>query len=319
MKAFYSNAAKRKASTFVSWQPTKRAEQSVAMQRRLFLLLTGLVLAIPSVPAETPAANAVRAMVDAERKFYQTGQEQGTRAAFLAFLADDAIVFQPGPVNGKEAWSKRPESGLDLIWEPTFAAIAGSGDFGYDTGPAKWRAKKTDEKFGGHGHFVSIWKKQKDGSWKVALDCGIEHPEPAGRMEEMRYVERDAPAKSINPEAIGKSLAEAQQKFAETAKIDSDAALREFGADEIRFYRNGHFPLDIAHYATIRHGSVYQTSFETLGGDVSSSADLAYTYGKYSRVRDKRTEEGHYLHIWQTNKAVWKLVLDWQQPLPAEK
>jgi hypothetical protein len=34
-------------------------------------------------------------LVDAERKFYQTGQEKGTRAAFLAFLADDGIVFRP--------------------------------------------------------------------------------------------------------------------------------------------------------------------------------------------------------------------------------
>jgi hypothetical protein len=36
-------------------------------------------------------------MVESERKFYQTGQEKGTRAAFLAFLADDAVVFRPGP------------------------------------------------------------------------------------------------------------------------------------------------------------------------------------------------------------------------------
>jgi ketosteroid isomerase-like protein len=194
-------------------------------------------------------------MVEAEKKFYQTGQEQGTRAAFLAFLADDGIVFQPGPVNGKEVWTKRQESGLDLVWEPTFATVAGSGDFGYDTGRAKWRASKKEEKFSAHGHFVSIWKKQKDGAWKVALDCGIENPEPTGKVEEMRYVEQDHPAKPLNPEVLGKSLVEAQQKFYETAKIDSEAALREFGAGEIRFYRTGHFPLDLA---KVRHHTPWE-------------------------------------------------------------
>jgi ketosteroid isomerase-like protein len=319
MKAFYSNPAKRKASTFVSWQPTKRAEQFVAMQRRLFLLLAGLVLAIPSVPAETPAANAMRAMVEAEKKFYQTGQEQGTRAAFLSFLADDAIIFQPGPVNGKEAWRKRSETGLDLIWEPAFAAIAGSGDFGYDTGPAKWRAKKTDEKFTGHGHFVSIWKKQKDGSWKVALDCGIEHPEPTGKPETLRTVVQNGSEPPPTPEMVGKFWAGTQQKFADAAKSDSTAAVLEFAADEIRVYRDGHFP-SVGKEAA--HDSLTESTgniFEMIGGEVSSYADLAYTYGKYSTVRDKGTEEGHYLHIWQTDKAgVWKLVLDWQQPLPAQ-
>jgi ketosteroid isomerase-like protein len=286
--------------------------------RRSSLSLLFVLLACVIARAETPA-EAVRAMVDAEKKFYWTGQEQGTRAAFLAFLADDGIVFRPGPVNGKEAWSKRPESGLDLIWEPTFAAIARSGDFGYDTGPAKWRANKTDEKFAGYGHFVSIWKKQKDGSWKVALDCGIENPEPV-KIEEMRYVERDASAKSINLEAVRKSLAEAQQKFADTAKIDLEGALLKFAADEIRFYRNGQFPTTMGKQASLRLAHADKTSFERLGGDVSSSADLAYSYGKYSRVREKGPEQGHYLHIWQTDAAgVWKLVLDWQQPLPIEK
>jgi hypothetical protein len=53
---------------------------------------------------------------------------------------------------------------------------------------------------------------------------------------------------------------------------------------------------------------------------MSRSADLAYAYGKYSKVRDKRTGQGHYFQIWQTDPAgSWKLVLDWQQPLPEKK
>jgi ketosteroid isomerase-like protein len=289
------------------------------MKLRSFFFSALLVLALRSLPAQT-ATEAARAMVEAEKRFYYTGQVQGIRAAFLAFLADDGIIFRPGPVNGKEAWTKREETGLDLVWEPNFAMMARSGDFGYDTGPSKWRTSKTDEKFAGHGYFVSIWKKQKDGSWKVALDCGIENPEPTGKIAAMRYFEPDVPSKSVNPEALRKNLAETQQKFNEIAKTDSDAARREFGAEEIRFYRNGHFPLEIFKGAAIHLGSGDKTSFEPLGGDTSSSADLAYAYGKYSDIGEKAPEQGHYLHIWQTDSAgAWKLVLDWQQPLPQPK
>ena len=136
----------------------------------LILLLYFLAAPFAVRAAEPATADAARAMVESERKFYQMGQEKGTRAAFLAFLADDAIVFRPGPVSGKEAWGKRPETGFGLIWEPTFAVIARSADFGYTTGPAKWKANKKEEKFLGYGQFVSIWKKQKDGSWREALD-----------------------------------------------------------------------------------------------------------------------------------------------------
>jgi len=52
---------------------------------------------------------------------------------------------------------------------------------------------------------------------------------------------------------------------------------------------------------------------------MSRSADLSYAYGKYSNVRRKGTEQGHYFQIWQTDAAgSWKLVLDWQQALPKE-
>jgi ketosteroid isomerase-like protein len=281
------------------------------MQARSFLILPALVVAIGSVGAETPL-DSVRAMVDAEKKFYQTAQEQGTRAAFLAFLADDGIVFRPGPVNGKEVWSKRQETGLDLVWEPTFAAIARSGDFGYDTGPSKWRASKKEEKFSGHGHFVSIWKKQKDGAWKVALDCGIENTQSDVKP----------PLRLMTPkhtaQGTAQSLGEAQNGFIAMAKFDFTKAFREFGSEEVRLYRNGSFPTIGKRAGTELLGSEQAgVMMEVIKTDMSSSADLAYVYGKYSETRPAKPASGHFFQIWQTDDAgAWKLVLDWQQPLP---
>ena len=291
---------------------------------RSSLTLLLCLLAGPFVvrAAEPGPAEAARAMVESERNFYRTGQEKGTRAAFLAFLADDAIVFQPGPVNGKEVWGKRAETGLDLIWEPAFAAIARSADFGYTTGPAKWRANKKEEKFLGYGQFVSIWKKQKEGSWKVALDLGIENPAPAGKPEPLRMVVPDDGAKvKIDFDARRKALQEAQQKFMELAKTNSaEAALAE-AAEEIRVYRDDSFPAVGKKAAgTLLGAKSGKMSFEPLGSDMSHSADLAYTYGKYSLSRDGSAESGHFFQIWQTDAAgSWKLVLDWQQAVPPEK
>ena len=273
--------------------------------------------------AEPGPAEACRAMVESEKKFYRTGQEKGTRAAFLAFLADDAVVFRPGPVNGKEAWEKRAETGLDLIWEPTFAAIARSADFGYTTGPAKWKANKKEEKFLGYGQFVSIWKKQKDGSWKVALDCGIENPEPTGKPETLRmFVPEDGQqVKTVDARRKALPLQEAHQKFVDAAKTNSADAALGVAAEELRVYREGSFPAVGKNAArALLEAKAGKMSFEQLGGDMSHSADLAYSYGKYSLNRDGSTESGHFFQIWQTDAAgSWKLVLDWQKALPPEK
>lgn len=283
------------------------------MRCAALILATGLLF-VSDARAETPA-EAVRAMVEAEKKFFQTGQERGTRAAFLEFLAEDGIVFRPGPVNGKESWTKRPESGLDLVWEPTFAAIARSADFGYDTGPAKWRAKKTDPAFTGFGHFISIWKKQKDGSWKVALDVGIENMKSDAKP----------PLQLVLPKNRGQGTSESWQQtqsaFIATAKLDFMKALRQFGSDEMRLYRDGSFPTigkkEAAEQLEPEQAGV---TMEVMKSDMSSSGDLAYHYGACTDTRSQPGRAGHFLQIWQTDAAgAWKLVLDWQQPVPEKK
>jgi ketosteroid isomerase-like protein len=276
---------------------------------RMRWVLIAFLAAIVPVRAETPA-EAIRAMVDTERKFYQTGQEKGTRAAFLEFLADDGIVFRPGPVNGREVWSKRSETALDLVWEPNFAAIARSGDFGYDSGPSKWRANKTEKKFTGFGHFVSIWKKQNDGSWKVALDCGIEN-NGSDTKPPLKLVVPKNPAKGAS-----QSFQDTQVAFIATANLDFTKAFRRFGSEEVRLYRNGSFPtigkkdgLELLEPAGI--------AMEVMKTDMSSSADLAYMYGSYSDARTQPAAAGNFLQVWQTDASgAWKLALDWQQPLP---
>jgi ketosteroid isomerase-like protein len=288
----------------------------------LAFLLCLLAAPLMARAVEPSPAEAARAMVESERKFYQTGQEKGTRAAFLAFLADDAVVFRPGPVNGKEVWEKRAETGLDLIWEPMFAAIARSGDFGYTTGPAKWKANKKDEKFLGYGQFVSIWKKQKDGSWKVALDLGIENPEPAGKPEALRIAIPDKEtADKSSPAARRSTLQDAQTAFVALAKLDFTKAFREAASDGVRLYRDGSFPAIGKEAGTQLLGPEQAgVTMQIIKGDMSSSADLAYHYGTYSDTRPPGAKTGHFFQIWQIDAAgAWKLVLDWQQALPPAK
>ena len=192
--------------------------------------------------------------------------------------------------------------------------IARSGDFGYDSGPAKWRPKKEGE-FTGYGHFISIWKKQADGAWKVALDTGIENTKS----------DVIPPLKMVTPKAGGKGSLEALQKaqndFVATAKLDFTKAFAQFGGDEVRLYRNGSFPtIGKKAAAELLGPEQAGVAMEVTKTDMSSSADLAYSYGNYFDTRKQPPAPGVFLQIWQTdNTGAWKLVLDWQQKLPEKK
>lgn len=93
-------------------------------------------------------------------------------AAFTSFLADDAI-FGAGEraLRGKAAiaagW-KRFYQGADapFSWRPEHVEVLDSGTLALSSGPvfAPNGARS--------GTFNSVWRRERDGSWKIVLDHG---------------------------------------------------------------------------------------------------------------------------------------------------
>src|ERR1041385_6183656 len=152
------------------------------MSRTLLVLIFVFALAILSADLfaqnESVRTQNRRALVEMEHAFAKAAATKGTRDAFLEFLADDGVIFQPAPVNGKRFWTERqPRKGL-LNWEPAFADVSRAGDLGYTTGPWEFRPNGPDDKPVAFGQYFTVWKKQSDGSWKAVLDRGVSTDKP---------------------------------------------------------------------------------------------------------------------------------------------
>src|SRR5882762_3154427 len=100
------------------------------------------------------ASTGLDSLAAAEKGFAATSGEKGMKTAFLANLADDGIVFRPGPVNGQQWWRARPESKDELRWGPSYAELSGAGDLGFTTGPWEFRSPGEKEPQA-YGQFVS--------------------------------------------------------------------------------------------------------------------------------------------------------------------
>jgi ketosteroid isomerase-like protein len=107
---------------------------------------------------------------------------QGGGRAFASWFAPDAVTLANGkaPVVGRETiaagatWS--PES-YRLTWTPEGARMGAGGDMGFTWGhyegvarDSQGNAVKTS------GRYMTVWKKQADGSWKVEMDASNEGP-----------------------------------------------------------------------------------------------------------------------------------------------
>lgn len=277
------------------------------------------------------AAQAVRlqsdlaSLIAAERAFARTSAVQGTRDAFLAYLAEDAVIFRPFPVNGRKWMTEHPDQAGLLTWRPAFADISRSGNFGYTTGPWEFRKDRTERKPQRTGSFVSIWKRQADGKWKVALDTGIAYPQTGvpPRAPEPASTRPGARASArVDPAAEREALLELDRAFArETAQRGAAAAFADHLADTGRLLRNNYFPLtagrEIRAYLATQTGTM---SWRPTDGEVSNAGDLGYTYGVAEYLPpdgDGTTEYSNYLHIWKRQaNGRWRVVLDVATPTP---
>ncbi len=125
-------------------------------------LLFIIVLCFISVSAngvlakQTSSANSeLQKLVETEKAFAVFTAANGTKSAFLEYLADDGVLFQPEAVNGKTYWNERGESAGLLLWSPIFADISSNGVLGYTTGPRNFTSKRENKNPASFGDYIT--------------------------------------------------------------------------------------------------------------------------------------------------------------------
>jgi ketosteroid isomerase-like protein len=295
----------------------------IAILALVFLLLAIYFPAFGTTPEEP--SPALRALADAERAFARSSVEKGMREAFLTHLAPNAVVFRPGPVNALEWFRGRPPVTGTLSWEPDFAAIAVSGDLGYTSGPWSYREPNATE--GGTGHFVSVWRRQANGSFAVELDTGVPHPQVDGpvtlryaRPAELTHAQRAA---NVDTASVRAGLLDADRSAAREALNQSwnDVWLAR-AASDVRVYRPGQLPVigkEAARTAlSARPGALRWTP---LAAGISKAGDLGYTYGTATfhpaSAPADSIEASSYVRIWRTlPDGRYEIALDVAAPMP---
>ena len=298
------------------------------VKRILRFLLTAALVAALSGACSAPADDALETLLETEREFSTASQAYGMKAAFLRFLDDDSILFRPHPVNGKRYTSGRPDSGVQLSWTPIRAAVAGSGDLGWTTGPYRV-APATEGDPSLLGYFVSIWKRQSNGRWKVAIDLGTENPPDDSCSEEPDLTAGESATAAgptdADPATARAALLDLERLMSQTS-VDRGVAIAYRGVleEDVRLYRDGRCPAkerEPAEWLLAETPGVM--SWEPIDGSVATTGDLAYTYGSYRLAspldRQVSLANGYYVRLWRARSdGDWGLILEVTSPVPAE-
>ena len=293
--------------------------------KRIYTLISLLMFA-SLMFAQTPGKSSlITAMVETERAFAKASKEKGSNPAFRDFIADDGILFRPKAVKGKEWLIAHPPPASDkrpwLHWEPSFAFMARSGDMGYTFGPWEYRADIKDAEPVAFGHFLTVWKKQLDGSWKFAVDLGISHPKPGGAAPPLQMLDHyvaTSRAVSVNRERAGLIAREKRMSAAGARQGQQIAFFASNATSDVHIFRPNKLPFvgDFVPMEVLDPRPNAWT-WDVEFADVSSAGDLGYSYGTYklAALGARPAESGNYLRIWRKEGGVWKVAVDLANPI----
>ena len=112
-------------------------------------------------------------LVNADRKFSEYSIKHGMNEAFMKYIDKKGVILKENsmPIEGlrniKELY-KDDDSGIQLSWKPSFAAVSVSGELGYTYGTYDLWIKVSDTHT--YGTYVSIWRQNAIGQWRFVLD-----------------------------------------------------------------------------------------------------------------------------------------------------
>ncbi len=251
-------------------------------------------------------------LVTMEELFCRTLATKGVRDAFLQFIADDGVLFRPHPVRGKDWLLKSASSAGLLEWKPAQDETSAGADFGYTTGPYRFR-KSSSDKPAAFGCYLTVWEKQADGSWKFVLDAGINTPEPQSPAAPPRHVTSRPGAVPHRTGSLSAQLLQADRDFASATALEGmRQAYSRVAAEDIIVYRPGSLPLSgtaaMVKSVDARTGPMI---WNPLNARTARVGDLGFTYGTAElRTPEGLTQPGHYVRIWRNSKGTWKIAVD---------
>ena len=148
----------------------------------LVLVVSGFGLWM-ALAAKAPGDSALT-LVKVDEAFAKATAERGMEG-WISYFGPDAKIFPQGQpvVEGLDAvkacYAKNGFDPKDLRWKPLGGELAASGDLGYTWGTASWPGVDAKgAKVTRTGKYLTLWKKQPDGSWKVTADLGNADPLP---------------------------------------------------------------------------------------------------------------------------------------------
>jgi ketosteroid isomerase-like protein len=142
--------------------------------------------AAAAMPAPPDPAAVRQAIEAANAKGVEAWRNNNDFAPMLTNYEDGALIMQPGMpiIRGRAAWGEAVAGMMktldfkDMVFRTDDVTV--SGDYAVEVGSYSWKLGPKGGKLAADsGKYLTVWRKQGDGSWKIIRDINNSDIAPA--------------------------------------------------------------------------------------------------------------------------------------------
>jgi uncharacterized protein (TIGR02246 family) len=154
--------------------------------KHLLILAAIIVSTAASILAQNETTTAAGSYEEAKAAIakgnaqWSEGWAKGDASLVAAVFADDGVQLAKGGkiIKGRDAIAARQAAAMKGADPGVKVSVITldvwvDGDLAYETGSYKYEYTVKGKAGTDEGKYVTIWKRQKDGSWKLKMDMGV--------------------------------------------------------------------------------------------------------------------------------------------------
>jgi len=255
----------------------------------------------------------VGGLIVADKNAANIAKAETPHAGLMSIVDKQSVFYVPSAVNAYNYLTNRPNIPDVMLWEPNFALVSKSLDWGVTSGRVEFQKVGAIKRY---SQYLTVWKRGKKGDWKVDLRAEVENY-GKGKSSDLSYLEPDDSwylkhRSNVRLQQREDVVMSTDQLFATVLRADNQAAYTEFLADDVRFY----YPWqeEITGKNTVLNFLKKQRidiETEPLSVGRAYSGEYAYSFGDATVHSKDKAVKFNYIRIWQLKDDFqWRVILE---------
>ncbi|GHE43273.1 DUF4440 domain-containing protein [Sphingobacterium griseoflavum] len=275
------------------------------------VVLYAFFASLSSVQAQLP--DKVGGLIRADRTAANIAKTAGTHEALMSIVDKESTLYVPSPVNAVNYLSNRPNLPDVLTWQPNFALVSKSQDWGVTSGPMEFQKIGVIKRY---GQYLTVWRRDRKGNWKVHLRAEVENFGKGTKSDLVFYEPDDSwylkHRSKVRLQQREEVVTQSDELFSTILKADNEAAFNEFLSDDVRYYYPWEPEMEGKKnvLAFLKKKRIEITT-EPTGVGRAYSGEYAYTSGTANVRSKEKVVKFNYIRIWQLKDDYqWRVLVE---------